>query len=486
MFGLMRPEGGCSFKNSPEYTFHRMHYCGVCKTMGKTYGHKTRFLLNFDIVFLAELLSEWSSEDLTQWGSAYQAINQCFVMPKDLQPRSLQYAADAGLLLSELKIADQLEDNSSYRWRFAKWFFAGSFNKTRKNFEGKGLNQNKIYELAAQQKQREESQPAQYNDLNSFINYYAEPTALITAEIFRNGALYINRADLAENAAELGYQFGYLAYMLDAFEDVENDAFNGQFNPLLQFFKQEKTLAEEEREVVRQELFSIQKNVSTLLINSGLTSDKITIYDSRLKSALALKVYVDRQIPLKFKEKIEKRWNLAKHYANQLSCNNPDSLSSKLRFRVLSLAVFVAPKTVEHLGLENKEISSFSWITFFAAFFVAIGLGFMVSKNLLPVKKEKKKKKTFQFANLFKKAQNSSKCTNCTSGNNCGSCLAGCAGACACACCEGCCQSGCQGCTSGCCNSCLDNCSENKIWYWILFGFAVLAIGITILLILIL
>ena len=485
MFGLMRPEGGCSFKNSPDYTFHRMHYCGVCKTMGKTYGHKTRFLLNFDIVFLAELLTEWSSDDMSKWGSAYQAINQCFVMPKDQQPRSLQYAADAGLMLSELKIADQLEDNNSFRWRFAKWFFAGSFIKTRKNFSTKGVSENKIYELAAQQKKREETLAAQFSDLKSFINYYAEPTAFITAEVFKNGALYIERPDLAETASELGYQYGYLAYLLDAFEDVENDAFNGEFNPLLHFYNKEKTLLEAEREEVRQALFSIQESVSTHLKISGLTAKKVEMYQSRLKSALALKVYRDRQIPLTFKEKIEKRWSLAKHYAWQLSCNNADSMSGKLRYRMLSVAVFIAPKTVEHLGLENKEMTAFSWLTFLAAFFAALGLGFLVNNKVKSVRKEKKRK-PFKFANLFKKAQNSSKCTNCTSGNNCGTCLTGCAGACACACCEGCCQSGCNSCTSGCCNGCLDNCSENKVWYWILLAFAVLAIGITILLVLLL
>ena len=73
----MRPEGGCSNKNSSDYQFHRMHYCGVCKTMGKNYGHKSRFLLNYDSVFLAELMSELNREDLNNWENSLQAINKC-------------------------------------------------------------------------------------------------------------------------------------------------------------------------------------------------------------------------------------------------------------------------------------------------------------------------------------------------------------------------------------------------------------------------
>lgn len=35
MFGLMRPEKSCAHKTSQDYRFHRMHYCGTCKTIGR-------------------------------------------------------------------------------------------------------------------------------------------------------------------------------------------------------------------------------------------------------------------------------------------------------------------------------------------------------------------------------------------------------------------------------------------------------------------
>ena len=104
MFGIMRPEGGCSNKDSSDYRFHRMHYCGVCKAMGNNYGHKSRFLLNYDSVFLAELLTVLSNDDLGKWENAFQAINKCLTMPKGDIPLSLSYAADANVLLADLKI----------------------------------------------------------------------------------------------------------------------------------------------------------------------------------------------------------------------------------------------------------------------------------------------------------------------------------------------------------------------------------------------
>ncbi len=45
----------------------------------------------------------------------------------------------------------------------------------------------------------------------------------------------MNRADLAGMMYRLGHRFGYLIYVLDAFEDRARDARTGDFNPLLVF-----------------------------------------------------------------------------------------------------------------------------------------------------------------------------------------------------------------------------------------------------------
>jgi len=47
MFGLMR--------HAP-----RLPYCGTCKTMGALYGQRSRVFLSHDVVFLAELLLEFT------------------------------------------------------------------------------------------------------------------------------------------------------------------------------------------------------------------------------------------------------------------------------------------------------------------------------------------------------------------------------------------------------------------------------------------
>src|SRR5215831_150762 len=102
MFGLMKSRS-CSL--SPEQKLNRrLHYCGTCKTMGRLYGQRTRFLLNHDAVFLAELLSAISGADAeaAKWDGAYQSYN-CLSLPAahEAMPVPLQYAAAGALAIAD-------------------------------------------------------------------------------------------------------------------------------------------------------------------------------------------------------------------------------------------------------------------------------------------------------------------------------------------------------------------------------------------------
>ena len=110
MFGLMQPQNSCSTKkNDVDYLYHRRHYCGTCKAIGQNYNQQSRLMLNFDTVFLSELLSQLELEDLDLWDKNLQAVNTCFSMPTEKLPFSLEYAATASVLLGGLKIEDNLE-----------------------------------------------------------------------------------------------------------------------------------------------------------------------------------------------------------------------------------------------------------------------------------------------------------------------------------------------------------------------------------------
>lgn len=64
---------------------------------------------------------------------------------------------------------------------------------------------------------------------------------------------------------DLGYQFGKLMYVLDAFEDYEKDYYLKQFNPLQLFFQQDRSLSKTSLEYIRKIILDIQETLFVLI-----------------------------------------------------------------------------------------------------------------------------------------------------------------------------------------------------------------------------
>lgn len=189
--------------------------------MGAIYGQRTRFLLNHDTVFLAELLMEHAGQP--EWGAAYRKRN-CMAMPKGEMPLALQFAAAATVTLAHFRIADHCEDSRSRVWGMAGRFFGSSFERASGELKKWKFPLDELARILASQSARE-ARPES-------LAHVAEPTALATAMFFEHGFGLVGRPDLQEAMREVGYRFGFLIYTLDAYEDAAKDARSGDFNPL--------------------------------------------------------------------------------------------------------------------------------------------------------------------------------------------------------------------------------------------------------------
>jgi hypothetical protein len=211
MFGLMR--------RAP-----RLPYCGTCKTLGSLYGQRSRLLLNHDTVFLAELLMEHSGQP--EWNRAYRSFN-CLTLPKseDAVPLALRYAATAAVTIAHFHIADHQVDSGRLRWRMAARYFSPTYRRAAAQLREWNFPLDEMTGILATQTAREAGAES--------VAHVAEPTAKATAMIFSHGARLVGREELAGSMHRLGYSFGYLVYVLDAFEDRERDRKSGDFNPFL-------------------------------------------------------------------------------------------------------------------------------------------------------------------------------------------------------------------------------------------------------------
>lgn len=375
MFGLMQPANSCGQEQDSNYLHHRMHYCGTCKAIGQQYGHKARLTLNFDTVFLAELLSHLANEQTQQWSQSLQAINKCFTMPKASEslPLSLQYAATSNILLTELKIKDQIADRNQKHWKLVNWALSKPFKKTKTRLTQWNIDSQKFQDLAAQQISLENSPSPNNTTLEQHLAYYAQTTAQMTALVFEQATevLELKQKNIAQQLYNLGFAFGQLAYLLDALEDIEKDIKQAQFNPLVQWYGITKTPNEQELKAI-QELILVQKDLVVSLVQQlPIEQEWVAVYAGRLTSNVGNSIYQERKIPQAPKEAIKTRWQVAKEKAAQLTCQ-PQSLGQKLNYYLVSVAVFMAP---EALPVEPNEKAIF-WksLAVFSVMLFTLGL----------------------------------------------------------------------------------------------------------------
>jgi Family of unknown function (DUF5685) len=199
MFGLMKRA-------------ERLAYCGSCKTIGALYGQRARLLLNHDMVFLGELLVG----EQPAWGAAHRSFN-CMAMPKEY-PAGLKYAATAAVVLAHFQIEDQLADSGRLRWKALKRFFSLAYRKAAADLRAAGFPLDEMAAMLGTQAERERRAVS--------LEDVAEPTARATEMVFAHGA---------PELASIGRRFGYLVYVLDAWEDRARDTKTGDFNALRAF-----------------------------------------------------------------------------------------------------------------------------------------------------------------------------------------------------------------------------------------------------------
>jgi hypothetical protein len=441
MFGLMRPQNSCSTrKNDVDYLYHRRHYCGTCKAIGQNYNQQSRLMLNFDTVFLSELLSQLESEDLNQWDENLQAVNTCFSMPTEKIPFSLEYAASASVLLGVLKIEDNIQDEHQFQWKLAKRVYASPFQKAIGQFEEWGIDTIYIQDWIQQQNEREQELSIHKNIEDSLV-YYAEATAKTTAYIFQQGGLLLNqKADLYQ----LGYSFGQLMYVLDAFEDYEQDVFSGQFNPLVEPVGKLSSLNGLQLEQVRSILLHIESEIHKSIDALSIGLIEKDIYKSRLSANLALRLYKERVIPKTIKERIHLRWIEAKRFAKQITCQ-PNSWLRQLNYYVIVLAVFINPQTKTYLPTEGK-LQVAGWALFITTVLAGIGITGVIRRNRKEKKAQKRKERRLKrFRRRLKKlfSRQDDCCGDCCS-DCCSNCWEDCCSECCSNCCSGFCDFMCQ------------------------------------------
>ena len=203
-----------------EYNVYKSYYCGLCKTLKSEYGYFSRFVLNYDSVFLALLLSSVSNDD-------YDLKNEiCIAHPTKKTPitvknKSLTYSAAVMVILVLLKLEDDIRDEKSLKALIVYLLLTNAKRKVKKNYRTLFKNcRDTINKLSDLEKNN-------CDDLDKLSDVFANLLKLLFVPDF------ITENSEKRILSHIGYMLGRFIYIIDAYEDMEKDEKKKNFNPFL-------------------------------------------------------------------------------------------------------------------------------------------------------------------------------------------------------------------------------------------------------------
>lgn len=206
-----------------EYEVYSSYYCGICKSVGERYGQLPRFTLNYDFVFLALILASLEATP--------DKINteHCIIHPikkKNISKENsaVDYAGDVMVILAYYKLMDDYYDDHSYPSRAMAMMLSGTVNKLKKQkLELCSLVETQLKELSKLEKEH-----------CAELDRAQEPFARIMEAIFANSTKH--EPSTLKILKHIGYHLGKWIYLMDAYDDIEENITKGTYNPLIYRF----------------------------------------------------------------------------------------------------------------------------------------------------------------------------------------------------------------------------------------------------------
>lgn len=222
MFGYVKAD--LSKLNNEQISDYKSVYCSLCNALKTNYGASARFLLNYDITFLALVhLSYFNSEVSAKEKYCPYKCKKCTVLSGG--DEVFFYCASVLIILAYEKIKDDIRDEKFFKKTVA--FFLSILYK-RKYLKAKRA----FPDIALQIGENMKLQPL-YEAENASVDKLAHPSADSLGKIFKyntdDDALY-----------RFGYLLGRWVYFIDAADDVEEDKKKNSFNPFIEGYDSER------------------------------------------------------------------------------------------------------------------------------------------------------------------------------------------------------------------------------------------------------
>ena len=247
MFGYITPlKPELKIKDFAKF---RSYYCGLCFHLKSNAGNIPRIALNYDMTFLAVLLDSISLTEPTV------KIKRCFMHPLEKKPviinnEALSFSASINIALYYYKIKDDIYDDKDLKSIILEKILKPYFKKASSITKINSLIESNLKDLSDFEK----------NKNFNFIDEIAHPFSNIVGIILKEYPFKLvnDSEELRNNLYNFGYTLGKWIYLIDAFDDLEDDIKNKKFNPINHLYNKENYSFNELLPLIKERLeFSI-------------------------------------------------------------------------------------------------------------------------------------------------------------------------------------------------------------------------------------
>jgi hypothetical protein len=208
-----------------EFDEYRSYYCGLCRVLKEKYGISGQITLSFDLTFLILLLTGLY-EPTTK-----QSCCTCVAHPFEKHPTSINefthYVADMNVLLSYYKCLDDWSDEHKFSRLSLSKALKCSSEKIKRSYPQKAkVISTMLDNIHLCEKNKEDN-----------VDIIAGYFGTIMSELF------VYRTDeWEESLRKIGFFMGKFIYLMDAYEDIEKDMKENNYNPFIDQYQQPEFL----------------------------------------------------------------------------------------------------------------------------------------------------------------------------------------------------------------------------------------------------
>lgn len=198
------------------------YYCGLCHALHGLHGRAGQLTLTYDMTFLVILLNGVYEHEM------HEKTGRCLVHPVKKHTERWNdfssYCADMNILLAYHNLLDDWQDDR----KLSRYAAAQLLSKTYRG----------IREKYPRQHQAVVDYMKALSVCEKSCSDNVEEAACLTGKMLAE--IFVCREDAwASDLRQMGFFLGKFIYLMDAYEDIDDDIANACYNPFMQFRERE-------------------------------------------------------------------------------------------------------------------------------------------------------------------------------------------------------------------------------------------------------